>query len=134
MSKGDGELAGDEREVLVGSVAALSHGSAGTVVEVEGREIGLFRLGEEFIAYDNRCPHQGGPVCRGDVVGRVEAILREDRSVAGERFDETDLQLVCPWHGWEFSLSTGRCSVDPTRGLRRYPVSVRGEDVYLVLR
>jgi len=25
-------------------------------------EIGVFRLGEEFFAWENNCPHMGGPV------------------------------------------------------------------------
>ncbi len=30
------------------------------IVQVGGREIGVFNLGGEFFALLNRCPHQGG--------------------------------------------------------------------------
>ena len=36
------------------------------VVDIKGREIGVMRWrGEELFAFHNRCPHQGGPMCRG---------------------------------------------------------------------
>ena len=35
------------------------------IVEVGGRSIGVFRVGESFYGIRNRCPHQGGPLCLG---------------------------------------------------------------------
>ena len=35
------------------------------VVIVENIEVGIFRLDDDFFAWKNICPHQGGPVCQG---------------------------------------------------------------------
>ena len=36
----------------------------GRAAMVGGREIAIFNLGDRFLAVDNRCPHQGGPLSR----------------------------------------------------------------------
>jgi nitrite reductase/ring-hydroxylating ferredoxin subunit len=41
------------------------------------------------------------------MVPRVLELLDADRAFAGNAFDETDLHIVCPWHGWEFSIRSG---------------------------
>ncbi|MCH2203684.1 MAG: nitrite reductase (NAD(P)H) small subunit, partial [Fuerstiella sp.] len=43
--------------------------------------------------------------------------------------------LRCPWHGWQFDLSTGRSLVDPERTrVRSYPVRVEQDRVLVALR
>ena len=42
-----------------------------------------------FFATDNTCPHRGGPLAEGDVIGN---------------------EIVCPWHLWGFDVATGRCA------------------------
>jgi nitrite reductase (NADH) small subunit len=58
----------------------------GRAVLVGDREIAVFNLGDSFLATDNRCPHQGGPLCDGIVTGT---------------------SVVCPLHAWKVSLDTG---------------------------
>ncbi len=41
------------------------------IVTVAGRSIGIFNVDGEFFALRNRCPHQGGPLVRGQDVGRT---------------------------------------------------------------
>jgi 3-phenylpropionate/trans-cinnamate dioxygenase ferredoxin subunit len=37
--------------------------------------------------------------------------------------------LCCPWHGWEFDITTGRAIFDPeTTRVRSYPVAVEPAD------
>jgi len=103
----------------------------GVLVELEGREVGIFKLAGRIVAYENRCVHQGGPVCTGRLVGRYEEVIDEHGYSRGERLAEDALRLVCPWHGWEFDLASGQCMVDRRRSLRRCGVSVRSGDVYL---
>ncbi len=103
----------------------------GVLVRIEGKEIGVFKVQGSLHAYENRCRHQGGPVCTGEIVGRYEAILNPDRTVAGERFADDELRIACPWHGWEYNLETGACAADPRFRLRRYQVTLRGADVYV---
>src|SRR6185369_2523810 len=57
----------------------------GRAVTLAGREIAIFNLGGRFLATDNRCPHQGGPLCDGIVAGD---------------------SVVCPLHAWKFKLET----------------------------
>ena len=43
------------------------------IVEVGGRSIGVFRIGENYYGIRNRCPHQGGPLCLGHLLGDAVA-------------------------------------------------------------
>lgn len=119
-------------EVLVGKRSDLDEG-ARLIVDIGGREIGLLAHEGTLFAYENRCLHQGGPVCEGKIFGRVQAILGPDQSVLGERFSTGEPRLVCPWHGWEYDLRTGRWASDARRGLRRYDVVEREGAVYVVV-
>jgi nitrite reductase/ring-hydroxylating ferredoxin subunit len=90
------------------------------LVSVAGREIGVFKVRGRFYALRNRCAHQGGPVCEGDLL----AWLRSDRPGQYE-LDERRKLLECPWHGWEYDLETGQSWFDPKKTrIRRYPVDV----------
>ena len=55
-------------------------------VEVEGRQVLLYRRGEALYAIDNVCSHAGGLLSRGTVTG---------------------LAVTCPLHGTQFSLANG---------------------------
>ncbi|HTN12140.1 MAG TPA: Rieske (2Fe-2S) protein [Acetobacteraceae bacterium] len=78
------------------------------IVTVRGREIGVFNIGGEYFALLNRCPHQGGELCRGTLIGLVTSSEpgRFDYSRPGE-------MLKCPWHGWEYDIRTGQSWCDP---------------------
>jgi len=56
-------------------VAALSELPPGSrkLVNIDGRPIGVFNIGGEFFALLNRCPHQGGNLCEGRLIGLVES-------------------------------------------------------------
>lgn len=90
------------------------------IVEIAGRSIGVFNLDGEFFALRNRCPHQGGELCRGRLVGMVSS------SGPGEYAYSREGELLrCPWHGWEFDVRTGQSWVDPRRvRVRRYEVAI----------
>jgi nitrite reductase/ring-hydroxylating ferredoxin subunit len=72
-------------------------------------------------------------VCQGEVLGRYEAVLAPDRSIACERFSEEVLHLVCPWHGWEYEVETGECVTDRRLRLRAFPTVVRDGQVFVRL-
>ena len=61
----------------------------GRLVKLDGRDIAIFNLGDRFVAIDNECPHQGGPLCDGIVSGTT---------------------VVCPLHGWKIDLGSGSVS------------------------
>lgn len=96
------------------------------IVEVGGREIGIFNTDGEFSAMLNRCPHLGGPLCEGPIMDLVLSDGPGDM-----RIDPSRKMLMCPWHAWEFDVRTGQSYVDPRRmRARRYKVEVaRGETV-----
>jgi 3-phenylpropionate/trans-cinnamate dioxygenase ferredoxin subunit len=80
------------------------------LVDVDGRAIVIFNIGGEFFALLNRCPHQGGNLCEGRLIGLVES------SEPGVyRYGRPGEILRCPWHGWEFDVRTGKSRCDPTR-------------------
>lgn len=106
---------------VVGTVDEIPPGGR-KIVSVAGRSIGVFNLDGEFVAIRNRCPHQGGPLCRGTLVGAVES------PTPGEyRYTRAGEMIRCPWHAWEFDLRTGRSWFDPAHTrVRSYPVEVAG--------
>ena len=94
------------------------------IVEVEGRSIGVFNVHGRYYALRNVCPHQGAPLCRGAIKGAAAP------SAPGEYIWEREGEILrCPWHGWEFDITTGRSIFNPHRTrVRSYEVSVsRGE-------
>jgi nitrite reductase (NADH) small subunit len=94
-------------------------------------EIGLIRHKEKFYAYRNVCPHQGGPVCEGLRVPRVVDRIGAGGRYLGQTFDEDDVHIVCPWHGYEFHLTSGEHVADPKLKLQQFPVSEREGKVYV---
>lgn len=90
------------------------------IVTVRGREIGVFNVKGDYYALINRCPHEGAPLCKGHITGRMEA----DRP--GEyRLTKVGEMLRCPWHGWEFDIRTGQSWCDPDHTfVRSFKVSV----------
>jgi nitrite reductase/ring-hydroxylating ferredoxin subunit len=78
------------------------------IVTVNGREIGIFRIRDDFYGLINRCPHQGAPLCRGEIVSRLVA-----PSPGDYRLTRSGEMIRCPWHCWEFDIRTGQSLCDP---------------------
>ena len=95
----------------VAEVAEIPEGQ-GRVIEVQGRTIALFQSGGKFFALDNTCPHRGGPLGDGMLMGTA---------------------VTCPWHGWQFDCATGKSTRNPTVGVAVHPTSVEGGTVYVEL-
>lgn len=92
------------------------------LISAGGYEVGIFRIHGKFYAYENRCRHQGGPVCRGDILGRWEETLNESGEVIGADFSTERIDIACPWHGWEYDLTTGRNIADERISLNSFRV------------
>ena len=92
---------------------AVSHVAPGTakLVAVDGKEITLFNVDGTFYALDNECPHRGGPLGEGELDGCV---------------------VTCPWHSWQFDVTSGESQTDDLRATP-YPVRVEGGDVLVEL-
>jgi len=119
------------QERLVGSVDELADGKR-LIISIDGAEISVFQNASSFFAFENRCLHQGGPVGEGTLMPKVNAVLGPEREVIEERFDTNVMHLVCPWHGWEYDLSTGECVADRTLKLPSFEVRVKEGNVYVV--
>jgi nitrite reductase/ring-hydroxylating ferredoxin subunit len=90
------------------------------IVTVGGRSIGVFRVGDRFYAIRNRCPHQGGPLCVGHLLG--DAVAEEPGHA---RVSQTPLRIACPWHGWEYDLATGQSFIGGSQpGVKSYGVAL----------
>jgi nitrite reductase/ring-hydroxylating ferredoxin subunit len=55
----------------------------------------------------------------------------EDVGLADGELD--DGTLTCPGHGYRFDLRTGRCGHDPALELRRYRITVAGDEIFVDL-
>ena len=81
----------------------------GALIDVNGVNVALFNAGNgQFHAMSPLCPHEDGPLAEGWLEGDV---------------------VVCPWHGFDFELSSGRCRVDEGLSIAVYPVRVVGDTV-----
>jgi len=103
------------------------------VVDIGESTVGVFRFKGTLYAYENVCAHSGGPVCQGRLVPRVRELLDDAQRTVGAAFDEDDLHIVCPWHGAEYSVTTGAHPAQPLFTLRGFPVDEEGGTVYVTL-
>jgi len=120
------------REVLVAREDELP-ADGRKVVSVEGIEIGLFRVDGKVLAWRNECPHQGGPVCQGKLMKAVEERLDDERRSLGIHYVDGSLNIVCPWHGFEFDVRTGSAFGASRMRLKRYRIAVREGGIYVSL-
>jgi nitrite reductase/ring-hydroxylating ferredoxin subunit len=103
------------------------------VTELKGREIAVFNLDGEFHAYLNWCRHQGGPICEGNLTGTVEATYDRDSGETSLAWAREDEVLMCPWHGWEYDVTSGACLSKRTVELPCYPVEVQDGELVVTL-
>ncbi|MEO0530807.1 MAG: Rieske 2Fe-2S domain-containing protein [Planctomycetota bacterium] len=94
--------------------AALADLPDGQAIEVVAGEaiLALVRVGDEVHALDGMCAHQGGPLGKGTVEGCT---------------------LTCPWHGWQYDVTTGRQKLSEHIRQRRYPVRIEGDTIFVRL-
>jgi nitrite reductase/ring-hydroxylating ferredoxin subunit len=78
--------------------------------QVDGKNIALANVGGTIYAIDNVCLHRGGPLGQGVLAGNV---------------------VTCPWHGWEYDVTSGKITQNPAVGVNCYKVEVRGEDIFV---
>lgn len=119
--------------MVVGPVAEIPPGGRRLVIPFRGRAgIGVFNVNGQLHALRNLCPHKSGPLCTGNVFGRIvadappsgRALLVDDYRV------ERDGEIIrCPWHLWEFEVVSGACLVDDTMRVKTYPVAIEDGQV-----
>ena len=102
------------------------------LVDAGGREVGIYRHKGQLYAFQNLCPHQGGPACEGLFMPRVTEIIDAEKRYLGQDFDRDRMQIVCPWHGWEFDVTTGQAAGDRTVSLIAVKVIEKQGKIYVV--
>jgi nitrite reductase/ring-hydroxylating ferredoxin subunit len=70
------------------------------------------RLDGGLVAVAGVCPHED--------VALADGALRRG-------------SIICPGHGYAFDLATGRCGHDPDLVLRRYPITLVGDEIWVDL-
>jgi nitrite reductase (NADH) small subunit len=115
---------------VVGRLADFPEGTH-RVVRVGRREIGVFNIRGRLYGLPNLCPHQTGPLCEGRAV--TGTLVADADSGWRPRWTMDGEVVACPWHGLEYHVPTGRCLAYPEIQLRRYDVSLEGEDVVVSL-
>jgi nitrite reductase/ring-hydroxylating ferredoxin subunit len=41
--------------------------------------------------------------------------------------------VTCPWHGWQYDVTTGACVANPSAKVERYEVKIDGTDVKVLV-
>ena len=82
----------------------------------------------EIKAVGSRCPHQGANLEHGCVTGHAYGDSPNELFM-----DRLGQILRCPWHGFEFDLSSGESVVDGKLRLRRFNVEIENDDVFIVM-
>ena len=89
-------------------------GSFKLVVVGPGDFVGVYNCGGSLYAIEDRCSHDDGPLCEGE-------------------WDADMCRVVCPRHGSQFDLSTGRPLGPPAyEPVATYPVSIGDDGVIRV--
>jgi nitrite reductase (NADH) small subunit len=93
-------------------VASLSEIPPGTAKEVTvgDQVVAIFNVDGTLYALDGICRHSGGPLAKGRLSGQV---------------------ITCPWHGWQFDVTTGRHCLAPRIRTDCFAVVAEGEDVFV---
>ena len=97
------------QRVSIGKAEDIPEGGS-VVVEVNGKDVAVFRAGGRFFAIDDLCPHMGASLSGGYVEDGV---------------------VTCPWHYWRFRLSDGAWADNPKVRTGCYPVHVVGDELEL---
>jgi nitrite reductase/ring-hydroxylating ferredoxin subunit len=98
------------------------------LVDVGKFGVGVYNVRGALYAIVNYCSHEGAPLCLGLIGGTNASAPDQPDRLRRVR----DGQIVrCPWHNWEFDVTTGQNVADPRRRVRTYEVDVSDGEVYL---
>jgi len=112
MLSPESSLNGSSGWVALGSIDRIPLGQ-GRCFSIGESSIAVFRnRAGELFAVDSTCPHRRGPLADGLLGGNT---------------------VICPLHGYKFSLTNGR-GIDNDLSLARREVVERGGTIFLSLR
>ena len=95
-------------------IAAADDCPPGSALELvaSDRIVALFNVDGQFHALDGVCPHQGGPLGKGELKGSI---------------------VTCPWHGWQFDVSSGQHQTSASLVHPQFPIKVEDGVVFVQL-
>lgn len=110
--------------VEVSSVSELPDGVM-KKFNVEGKQVLLARVGNDYYAADNLCPHLKGSLAEGQLEGTVVTCPKH-----GSQFDLTDGHVVrwTEWSGIKQSLAK---TFKSPRPIKTYEVKVEGDKILI---
>lgn len=103
------------------------------IVQLAGRQIGVFNIDGEYYAHTNWCPHQSGPICEGELDGTTDVTFDRETLEYDLQWVKENEILRCPWHAWEFDAVSGECIHGDDISLISHPVSVEDGEVIVSL-
>ena len=80
---------------------------------IEGKRLCLVLRNDSFYVVQDSCPHNGESLSKGTV------------NYLGE--------IICPWHGHQFSLTTGRECSERSSDLNTYPVKEDSDGLFIAI-
>lgn len=83
-----------------------------TTVLVGNRAVAVTRTEQGYGVFDNRCPHQGGPLGEGNI---------------------EDGYLKCPWHGYDYHPITGQPPPGFSDAATCFPVALKEDGIYALI-
>ncbi len=95
--------------VRIGGVQELPEAGQAKEFTCGAQTICVANVEGKYLAVDNVCPHRGGPLGQGIVEGT---------------------KIVCPWHGWEFELTTGNNPFTPNLSVPAYDLKIEEGSIY----
>src|SRR4051812_23717735 len=90
--------------------------------------VGVYNVDGALYAIANYCAHEGAPLCAGIVGGANEFAPEEPGQLRRAREGQV---VRCPWHQWEFDITTGHNLADPNKRVRTYQVDIADGEVFL---
>jgi nitrite reductase/ring-hydroxylating ferredoxin subunit len=72
-------------------------------------------------------------VCQGRIYAKVLEPVDANGHTRMLQYSESEKHIVCPWHGWEFNLKTGKHPSNARAHLRKAKLEIADGQVYVVL-
>lgn len=95
--------------VRVATVDEIPEGTGKEFVAA-GRIVAVYNIEGKFQSLDGVCPHAGGPLANGKLNGTI---------------------VTCPWHGWQFDVTSGRHCLNANLTQPSFAVKVEGEEIWV---
>jgi 3-phenylpropionate/trans-cinnamate dioxygenase ferredoxin component len=121
------KIIGDEKMSDFVEVAMVNELDDGNMLmySIEGHEIFVARVGDNYYSADNRCPHMGGNLSHGKLEGTVITCPRHH-----SQFDLTDGHLI-RWTDWTGLKLIGTKILKSPRPIKTHEVKIEDGKIWV---